>query len=166
MINTKKVQNRREVHYANLDDFLNDACKLSETSVRTVGNWSQGQIYLHLARAMNGSIDGVDMRVPAPMRWIMILLFKKKFLEKALPAGFPAPDGPLKPDVTSPEEGLDALRQAVERQRRETRRVPHPAFGNLGPEGWRKFHLRHAEMHMSFILADEAQSSDENSSGS
>lgn len=165
-VNTRKVKGRRSVRYSSLNEFLLEAKQLAETPVRTLGNWSQGQIYMHLARAMDGSIDGVEMSVPAPMRWIMILLFKKRFLENGLPAGFPAPDGPMKPEATSTAEGLAALQRAVDRQNLETARVPHPAFGKLDQEGWGRFHLRHAEMHMSFIVVEDAHAADGDSSDS
>lgn len=153
-INTKKVQGRRLVRYASMDDFIGDVKRLTEIPVRTLGNWSQGQIYMHLARSLDGSIDGIDMKVPAPMRWIMTLLFKKKFLEVAIPPGFPAPEGPMRPDETSVADGLAALENAVARQKNEASRVPHPGFGNIGRDGWDKFNLRHAEMHMSFIVEE------------
>lgn len=153
-INTKKVQGRRLVRYASMDDFIGDVKRLTEIPVRTLGNWSQGQIYRHLARSLDGSIDGIDMKVPAPMRWIMTLLFKKKFLEVAIPPGFPAPEGPMRPDETSVADGLAALENAVARQKNEASRVPHPGFGNIGRDGWDKFNLRHAEMHMSFIVEE------------
>jgi hypothetical protein len=31
----------------------------------------------------------------------------------------------------------------------------HPAFGNIGREGWDQFNLRHAELHMSFLVNGE-----------
>ena len=151
-LKTKKVEGRRQVRYESIDDFLADAQRLAGSPVRTLGNWSQGQIYMHLARSLDGSIDGIDMKVAAPMRWMMTLLFKKKFLEDAIPPGFPAPDGPMRPDETSVEDGLAALENAVARQKNEASRVPHPGFGNIGRDGWDKFNLRHTELHMSFIV--------------
>jgi len=89
-INTKTVKGRRTVRYESLSDFLEDAERLANREVQTVGNWSQGQIYEHLARALDIAIDGTDL-MPAPMRIMLNLFFKKKFLHKAIPAGFKAP---------------------------------------------------------------------------
>ncbi len=55
-INTKKVEGRRAVRYESLSEFLQDAERLANCEVRTVGNWSQGQIYEHLARALDISM--------------------------------------------------------------------------------------------------------------
>ncbi len=150
-VNTKKVAGRREVRYASLDELLADAQRLSSTEVRELGNWSRGQIYEHLARSLDSSIDGAGFSLPAPVRWLMSLLMKRKFLNKELPAGFKSTDDFI-PDETSVEAGLASLERAVARQKREPQRVMHPAFGNISRDEWNDFHLRHAEMHMSFLL--------------
>lgn len=155
-INTKKVQGRRKVRYESLDEFLADAQRLSETEVRTLGNWSQGQIYEHLSRSLDSSIDGVGFSLPAPVRWLMSLFMKRKFLKKGLPAGFKTTDR-FMPGETSVEEGFSSLQGAIARQKQEAMRASHPAFGDIGREGWNDFNLRHAEMHMSFLVNGESQ---------
>lgn len=153
MVNTKKVADRREVKYASLEEMLADAERLASVSnVRTLGNWSHGQIYEHLARALDTSIDGSDMSFPAPARWLMSLLMKKKFLYREIPAGFKV-TGKVIPNETSTEQGLASLRKAVARQQSESNRAIHPGFGHLTNAEWEAFHLRHAEMHMSFLVS-------------
>jgi Protein of unknown function (DUF1569) len=154
-INTKKVQGRREVRYESMDELLADAKRISEIKIHTLGNWSPGQIYEHIAQSLNASIDGFDFSMPAPVRWMMSLLMKKKFLTKKLPAGFKSTDNFI-PEETSTEQGLASLQAAIARQKQEPKRVPHPGFGNLSKEEWEKFHLRHAEMHMSFLVDNKS----------
>jgi hypothetical protein len=149
-VNTKKVEGRRNVRYASLDELLADAQRFATGNAKTLGNWSPGQIYEHLARSLDSSIDGFDMSFPAPLRWMMSLFMKKKFLTKELPPGFKSPDKYV-PDETPVEEGLAALTKAIGRQKQESHRVPHPGFGKLSLDEWNDFHLRHAEMHMSFL---------------
>jgi len=151
MINTKKVQGRRTVHYDSLDALLTEARNFAKCEVRTLGNWSQGQIYEHLARALDTSIDGVDFSIPTPVRWVLTLLMKKKFLYKEIPAGFKV-SGKQLPEETSATEGLSSLEKAVERQQAVAERAMHPGFGNISKAEWDAFHLRHAEMHMSFLI--------------
>ncbi len=151
MINTKKVEGRRSVHYRSLDELLADAERCANGKVQSLGNWSPGQIYEHLARSMDGSIDGFDFSMPAPARWLMSLLMKKKFLYKTLPAGFKS-TADFIPEETLNEVGLASLAKAIERQKNELSRVMHPGFGNLSNEEWEAFNLRHAEMHMSFLV--------------
>ncbi len=165
MINTKKVQGRRTVRYASLDELLADARSLAAADVRMLGNWSRGQIYEHLAMTLNSSIDGFDMSFPAPLRLIMALFMKKKFLEREVPSGFSAPDN-FRPDDMPVEEGLASLEQAIVRQAAESKRAIHPGLGNLSRDEWTKFHLRHAEMHMSFIVPVKSPATNEVSQSS
>jgi hypothetical protein len=150
-VNTKKVKTRREAQYCSLDDIAADAKRLTEVEVRTDGNWSQGQIYDHLAKNFNGSIGGMGFAMPAPVRFLMSALMKKKFLTKGLPPGFKT-NAKLEPPEVSTSEGLDALTKAIERLKQEETRAMHPIFGNISREEWDQFHMRHAEMHMSFIM--------------
>ena len=150
MINTKNVVGRRDVSYASLEDLLADAKRCTGSAVHRLGNWSPGQIYEHLARSMNASIDGFGMTFPAPLRWVMSLFMKKKMLYKLVPAGFKAPET-MRPKEMPDAEGLASLEKSIERQKNETKRVIHPGFGTLTNEEWNAFHLRHAELHMSFL---------------
>ena len=153
-IATKKVKGRRTVRYESLDDLLADADQMATSDVQLLGNWSMGQIFSHIATTLNSSIDGFDCSMPAPVRFVMALLMKKKFLTKAMSPGFKAPDK-FTPAETSPEEGLSALREAVDRQKQESKRVPHPGFGKLTNKEWDDFNIRHAELHMSFVVLND-----------
>ena len=153
-INTKKVVGRRSVRYESLDDLLADAQRLASGNVRTLGNWSQGQICDHLATSLDSSIDGFDMSFPAPLRWMMSIFMKKKFLTKELPPGFKTPEKYLPAEIST-ADGLAALAKAIVRQQSDPNRVPHPGFGKLSRDEWNQFHLRHAEMHMSFLVEDK-----------
>ena len=48
-VDTTKVNDRREIRYGDLDDLLADIESHSGEDVILVGNWSQGQIFDHLA---------------------------------------------------------------------------------------------------------------------
>lgn len=150
MINTKQVMGRREIRYESLDHLMSDAQRLASPNTRMLGNWTPGQIYQHLADTVNSSIDGFSSMFPAPVRWFLTLVMKRRFLTKGLPAGFKAPAN-FVPDTTSVEDGLSVLKKAVSRLNEETTRALHPGFGTLTLDEWTQFHLRHAELHMSFL---------------
>ena len=152
-VNTSKVQGRRQVQYASYADLLADAERLSKTKVKTLGNWSFGQILKHVAQSTDSSIDGSGFVLPAPVRWIFTLLMKRKFLTQPIPAGFKAPKQ-YQPEEISVEEALVLLRKAITRQETEQQRVMHPAFGMISKDEWTLFNLRHAEMHMSFVVPE------------
>ena len=154
-VNTKKVVGRRELRYESYSDLAADAQRLAATTHRTLGNWTLGQILLHTAQAIDSSIDGAGFALPLPLRWVMTFLMKRRFLNRSLPAGFKTSPQFI-PSETSVEEGLAALRRAIERQATTTERANHPAFGSISQKEWDDFNLRHAEMHMSFVVPESS----------
>jgi hypothetical protein len=155
-VDTAKATGRRNVDYQSLADVVADAVRLSSAKVKTVGNWTPGQIFEHLAAAYNGSIDGLPSGFPWIMR-AMAKLFKKKFINGAMPPGVKLPGALAKvvmPPPTSTEKGLADLRAAVERLQRESRRAQHPIFGEITREEWNRVHLNHANLHMSFLTTE------------
>ncbi|MCG8649438.1 MAG: DUF1569 domain-containing protein [Pirellulales bacterium] len=144
---------RRDVHYDNYDELLSDVEQLAAGPTRTVGNWSFGQILDHLAKSGTTMIDGGNFLAPAPVRFLMGLLMKKKFTTKSLPSGFKIPKAAtdILPEEVSVEEGLNRFRQAISRAATESRRGLHPVLGRLSKHEWDMFMLRHSELHMSFV---------------
>jgi hypothetical protein len=153
-VDTGKVVGRRKLDYASLAEVLADADRLSSGPVKALGNWSAGQIFRHLAFAYNGSIDGLTMTFPWPFRMIA-RVFKKKLISGPMPAGYKLPAAAAKavtPGETPTEEGLAELHAAVKRLEREPHRAKHPMFGDLSKEEWNQIHLKHASLHMSFLV--------------
>ena len=154
-IETGKVRDRRQIEYDSLQQLLDDAEHLASAGHLTLGNWTLGQVLAHLAAGMNMSIDGFKMKVPLPARIIGPLFLKRRFLKRGMPAGFQLPPSAksLLPDeATSVEDGLQQLRKAVGRLESETARSPHPVFGSMSREESDRMQLRHAELHMSFVI--------------
>jgi hypothetical protein len=153
-VDTTKVQNRRHLHFDTVEDIHSEVERLSQGEVKTLGNWSGGQILKHLAIVMNGSIDGAPMRLGWPLRLLGRLL-KGRVLRKGMTPGYqlkgPAAEA-LVPPATSCEEGLNLFRQAVHRLHTETKREPSPFFGAMTREEWNQLHCRHAELHLSFLV--------------
>jgi hypothetical protein len=155
-VNTAKVDGRRKLDYATLDDVLADADRLSSGRMKMLGNWSAGQIFQHLANAYNGSIDGFTMTFAWYFR-VIAKVFKNKLVSGPMPPGFNLPSDGAKtmvPGETSTEEGLAALHAAVARLKRETHRAQHPMFGDLSNDEWNKIHCKHASLHMSFLIPE------------
>ncbi len=153
-VDTAKVNGRRQLDYASFEELLADADRLSSGPVKVLGNWSAGQIFSHLAIVYNGSIDGLSMPFPWYLRMVA-RLFKNKLLSGPMPAGIKPPAEAAKvlaPEPTSTAEGLVQLHAAVARLQRESHRAQHPVFGELSKEEWNKIHLKHASLHMSFLV--------------
>jgi len=152
-VNTAKVDARRKLDYKSFDELLADADRLSSGNVKTLGNWSPGQIFQHLANAYNGSIDGFPGGFPWYIR-AMARIFKKKLIGGPMPAGLKMPDKLAKavmPQPSSTEVGLANLHAAVSRLKQELHRAAHPVFGDVSREEWDTMHLKHASLHMSFL---------------
>ena len=79
-VDTAKVEGRRTVEYHSLDDVVADADRLTSGPLKTLGNWSAGQIFRHLATAVNGSIDGFKSGFPWFIR-VPAKLFQEEALE-------------------------------------------------------------------------------------
>jgi hypothetical protein len=153
-VDTKSVTGRRELHFDSLDEIIHETERLAAGDVTTLGNWSFGQILRHLTLAMNASIDGPRIRVPFYMR-LLGRLMKQRIVYRSMPSGFQLPSGMarhLAPDEpASIAEAVAALNAAIKRLKTEEARHPHPVFGHLTRHEWDLLHMRHAEMHLSFV---------------
>jgi len=160
-INTKRVGGRRKLRYNNFAEIVDDAHRLAAGPHRALGNWSLAQVLKHLGIAMHSSIDGKGFPVKWYLRWIGPIVIKPWLIKGPFPAGFRLPRGGavklVAANTTTFDEGMTALLAGIERLGRESSRVSHPVVGKLTVLEWDQFHLRHAEMHMSFILPEDAK---------
>src|SRR5262249_12618476 len=113
------------------------------------------QILRHLSLVMNVSIDGSGKPLPMPLYVrLMGRLLKKKILASGLRPGVQLredADARVWPPGRDAATELEDLRKAVHRLGVETKRGSHPAFGKMDVDEWNLFHLRHSELHMSFV---------------
>ncbi len=154
-VDTKRVAGRRKVHFDNYEQLLADVRDLAGRPTRQLGNWSLGQICHHIAAGLNTAIDGAPFNPP----WILRKLgplFKKRAISRPLSPGFKLPRqaGSLIPQSNDAAEGIAAIEQAVARLDQTPERQPHVIFGSMTSEEWDQFQLRHAEMHLSFIVPE------------
>jgi hypothetical protein len=149
---------RHQIHYTSLDDFRADADRMGRALVRTVGNWTYPQILDHLAKSITASLDGFGFKAPWVARVFIAPLMKNSFLTKTMRPGFRLPRSAkgLLPgnDLTVPVS-LDNLHTALARYENEPQRAPHPFLGMLASQEYTSLHLRHCELHMSFVVLDE-----------
>lgn len=151
---TTKNANRRTLDYASLQEVVDDATRLVAADAPTTGGWTKGQIFEHLARTMDSSLDGFDFTFPFPVRIIGKYYFKARFFKHGLSPGFKlkgASKQALDPDPLADQEGLEHLKKSVQRLETESQRHKSPVLGEMTREEWNKFHLIHSELHMSFI---------------
>lgn len=155
---TTSSNQRRIVVYSTLQDFLDDVRQLVETEVITVGNWSFAQILEHLARAIDSSIDGFSFHSSWLVRTLVAPLMKNRLLTTPMKPGFILPQR-ANSYLPQADIGLDSAREhletATQRLATTTPNAAHPFLGRLSDREWLALHLRHAELHMSFVVPQQ-----------
>lgn len=163
-INTKQAD-RRDLSFATLDQLSAELDRIeaaqSTGTLRHTGNWTPGQVLRHCAVFMRCAMDGFPPgKPPAPVKWMAILLFKKKAAAgQKPPPGFKLPKQAsyLLPGDVSFEEGLSEMRTMLARLRAgETFSHPSPLFGKFTHDEWTRLHLGHCALHLSFLHPDGA----------
>ena len=159
-VDTKHVAGRRTLRFNGIDDVLADVEALAAAEragrLRRVGNWTLGQTLGHLATWVGFAYDGVPVKPPLPIRWIM-KPFKRRFLYHRMPAGVKipkVPGGTFGTDPLTLDEGLDRYRRALARLKADPPKDRHAIFGPLTHDEWINGQLRHAELHLSFLKAE------------
>jgi hypothetical protein len=134
--------------------------------VRPLGNWSPAQVVWHISRLMELSFDGFSWRYRRGPTWLTRLirfLSWRWLIQLAFAPGFQNPPEAAAlepPPAVSMEEAVADLRRQVERIRRGERMTQ--AAGVEGPyshEQWLYIHLRHAELHLSFLAIEDERAS-------
>lgn len=158
-VETKMVAGRRKLRFQSYQELTNEVDRLVKArQLKSLGNWSLGQVLKHLAIVMHHSVDGFPTRPPLPKR-LLFRLFKNRFVKHPMPAGIQLPKPTAAALVAAPQtttqEGLIALRDSIRRLQTDSRRAAHPAFGKLSHDEWDQINFRHAELHLSFIEIQE-----------
>jgi hypothetical protein len=125
-------------------------------TLRRTGNWTEGEIFTHLAAFINYGYDGYPKEVSPP--WIVALLFirwkRSSYLSKGFPTGVRIPgtkQGTIGMEKVSFEEGIARLRQSLDRIEASAAPLPSPAFGRMTHAQQITMQVRHGELHLGFL---------------
>jgi hypothetical protein len=159
-IDTAKVTGFRMLRFNSPMEMHADIARLVEADqarrLRQLGNWTLGQNLGHLAAWASYPFEGYPISPPFFIRWIMKGR-KRKYLQEGLPRGVRIPrveGGTLAVEVLSTDEGFNRINAAWARLEKNCPMVPNPIFGPLTHEEWIQMHLRHAELHLSFLKVE------------
>jgi hypothetical protein len=162
LVDTAKVGGRRTLRFDSIDQALAEADRLVEAEragrLRRLGNWTLGQTLGHLACWVEFGFNGVPLKPPFFIRWIMRFR-KRKFLTEPMQAGVKIPGvegGTLATAAMPLDEAVGRWRRAMERLKVECPSLPNVIFGPLTHDEWIALNLRHAELHLSFFVPDPA----------
>lgn len=160
VVDTANVVGRRVFRFETIDDALADADRLVAAEragrLRKLGNWTLGQTLGHLAIWAEYSYTGSPLKPPFFIKW-MLRLRKRKFLHEPMRPGVKIPGvagGTLATDPMPLDEALRRLRRVMERLKVEAPTRPNSIFGQMSHDEWIAINLRHAELHLSFFVAD------------
>lgn len=151
---TTELATRRSLHFKQLGDILADVRQLDAAPRRLLGRWSDAQILEHLALGVDMAFDGYGFRAPWPLR-AFVHLIKNRILTGPMSAGLRLPRrgaALLPPADISWEQALHHLERAIARFDDEVPQHPHPILGRLTRMEYELLTLRHAELHLSFIV--------------
>ena len=121
-----------------------------------LGNWTLGQTLGHLATWAEYAYTGAPLKPPFFIRWILRLR-KQKFLYEPMKAGVWIPrvaGGTLGTEPMPLDEALPRLRRVIERLKTEAPTAPNVIFGKLTHEESIAITLRHAELHLGFLIPE------------
>jgi len=145
----------RALRFASLNEAFAAAESLASVRCETVGRFSTGQIFDHLARTIEMAIgERAAPKMPLIAKWY-VRLFRKKLLNSPFKPGMQLPSEAQDlfwsaADIAVPE-AMRTLRRAVARFQ-ETERFPsHALFGKLSKADQEKMQCRHMELHLGFI---------------
>ena len=158
MASTAGAVGRRRLRFDNVDELLAELDRIVGTPTRTSGDWSAAQIIEHLAKFVEFSFDGFPFRMPWHVRlacWLLKHVAWHWLLDRAMRPGYRLPES-ASGLLPGPDARLDAssarLRAALDRIRSGERMTqPSPFEGRITHEQWLEAHLRHAELHLSFV---------------
>jgi hypothetical protein len=159
-LDTGKVSGRRMLRFESIDEVMAEVDRLVEAEragrLRKQGNWTLGQTLGHLACWAEYGYTGRPMKVPFFIRWILKLR-KQKFLYERTPAGVRIPrveGGSLAIDPMPLDEAVERMRRVMERLKTEAPPMPGAALGPLTHEESIAINLRHAELHLGFMVPE------------
>jgi hypothetical protein len=151
---------RRRLRFNCHEEVLADIRALAAQPTKHLGRWSLPYICQHLATTVNKCIDGGDIDFPVPLRTrIVARILRNHLLNTRLPGGFKLPkdaEAVLFHEPASVAAAIADLESAVARLSTTNKRQSHPVLGRMNPRLWDLFHMRHAELHLSYIVPADA----------
>ena len=152
---------RRSLAIRSIREFRQEVERLNEAHQRglldAVGNWSLDQCCQHLGRWIAFSLDGFPFQYAWHLRFagrLVRLVSWRWLVSLALRPGFVNPPSAkaVEPDALIADgSGVECLLQQIGRIESGGQMMqPSPVEGPITHEQWCYFHLRHADLHLSF----------------
>jgi hypothetical protein len=164
-VGTRRIARRRPVRLQSIDDLVAEVDQVTAATAagkaHSLGNWSPAQILWHIGRFIELSFDGFTFRYRRGPEWItrlLRLLAWRWLIALAFRPGFrnPREAAALEPEPSvSFDVAVAYLKQQIARIRGGERMTKECSVdGPYSHEQWVYIHLRHAELHLSFLAIE------------
>ena len=158
------------VRLATLDDLTAEVEHITLAAaagkVRSLGNWSTAQAIWHIGKLIELSLDGFPFRYRRSPKWAVRAIRRLSWrwlIALAFRPGFrnPPEAAVLEPDASLTLDAAAAyFRQQIARIRDGERMTQECSIdGPYSHEQWVYIHLRHAELHLSFLTLEAMSNS-------
>ena len=152
---------RRLLRFNSIDDISAEMDRIVAADragrLRRAGNWTAGQVFGHLSAWIDYGYEGYPMQTPWLVKVIAKVL-KNQILYKPMRPGMRVGrvvGGTYGTEMMSTDDGARRYRASLERLKRgEVLKFPSPAFGPLTNDEVVALNLRHAELHIGFLLPE------------
>jgi hypothetical protein len=151
---------RPGLRFTSIADLREHLARLDGATVETTGGWDAGQIYYHLSASFEATFAPSRARAS---RWRRLrkLPLRMYVLRSGLPKGVAIPAAVREkvnppPDADAAVQFARLLRAIDAFEAAEGDLPAHPVLGPLTRREWRRFHLRHCELHLGHITIARA----------
>jgi hypothetical protein len=148
------------LRFESIDQMMAEVDRLVEAEragrLKRRGNWALGQTLGHLAIWAEYSYTGVPLQLPFYIRWYLRLR-KRRMLYGPMRPGVRIPGveaGTLGTEPMPVDVALERLRRVMKRLKSEPPEIPDTRFGQLTHEEAIAINLRHAELHLGFLIPE------------
>jgi hypothetical protein len=159
-VNTRTSSGYRTLRFRTVAECVaevNRICAAEKSgTLQTTGNWTPGQIMSHVSAFIEYGYVGFPI-APPPffVRWILRLRLSK-MLRKGMPRGVRIPgikEGTVGMQAMDASEAAQRLLTSLERlDSSEEVKFNSPAFGPMSNRDRVQLNLRHAELHLGFLV--------------
>ncbi len=158
-VDTRSVAGHRTLRFQSISEVLAEIDRIVQAEergqLRSLGNWTAGQVMSHVAAWIEYGYEGFPLEPPPWfIRWILRWQLKK-YLRDGMARGMRIPkveQGTYGIDEAPTFEAAERLKAAFRRlESGEPAKFDSPAFGEMSHESRVQLNLRHAELHLGFL---------------
>jgi hypothetical protein len=152
------VPQRRRLHFKDFDEARAEVQRLGAHPYARCGNWDLFQMCDHVSDAMDRCVSpaGFGFGLPWPLQALARTMILPVILWTGrIPAGTKVPEDRIPKPKGDPQRSVGEFERSTRQfEGHAGPFAPHPFFGRLTGEKWRRVHLIHIAHHLGFLVPD------------